>query len=141
MTVFIVSHNLQITSVDTPSLTGRDIASGLMNSSTAFKTSTPLDHPHWLVKLESDLEVSAMAEELIKAWKNFRLKQGHSTEHAFLALGGRKDSVANSASPLQAGYWGVDFVECQNSDQFLESINWNALKAGRPIDAVFEARG
>ena len=141
MTVFIISHNLQIVSELTPALTNQELASELMSNSSVFNASTPLDHSHWLVRLESDLEVNDLANELVQAWKNFRLKLGHSADHAFLALGGRKDSPATSASPLQSGFWGVDFVECKKPEQFLETINWNALKAGRPVDAVFEARG
>ena len=36
--------------------------------------------------------------------------------------------------------WGVDVVECGDPDAFLESINWSALKGGRPADAVFEVK-
>ena len=123
MTIFVVSHNLQILSDLTPSFTSQALASGLMSSSTTFKTSEPLSHPHWLVRVESDLEVKSMANELIKAWKNMRLSEGHSIEHAFLALGGLKDTAAVAGSPLQMGYWGVDFVECKDPEQFLKDIN------------------
>jgi hypothetical protein len=44
-------------------------------------------------------------------------------------------------SPLQEGSWGVDVVETPNGDAFLKTINWNGLKASRPADGVFEARG
>ncbi|MFS6819470.1 hypothetical protein AAF134_10000 [Synechococcus lacustris Tous-12m] len=32
----------------------------------------------------------------------------------------------------------MDLVETIDSDAFLRSINWDALKSGRPVDAVFE---
>ena len=138
MTVFVLSHNLQINSPLAPAITANDLAKGLMRSSTEFTSSDPLEHPHWLVKLESNLTVNDMATELLRAWKTFRLSQGQSVDHTFLAVGGRKDSAALPNSPLQIGYWGVDFVECADRDGFLQSINWDALKSARKADAVFE---
>ena len=118
------------------------MASGLFRSSTILKSAVALNHSHWLIRIESELSPEDMAIELVKAWKIFRLDQGNSVDHSWIALGGRKDSAAmTSSSPLQEGYWGVDVVECMNPDAFLESINWDALKAGRPEDAVFEYRG
>ena len=141
MTTFIVSHNLQINSELTPALSGEVLASGLVSSSSVFKDAVALNHSHWLVKIESDLSPEVMADELVKAWKTFRLDQGHSVDHSWIALGGRKDSAASTlAAPLQEGYWGVDVVECSNPDSFLKSINWDALKAGRPVGGVFEVR-
>ena len=99
-----------------------------------------LSHPHWLVRIESELAVDEMAQELVKAWKQYRLIQKHDVNHNWLALGGRKDTTGSPGSPLIQGSWGVDVVECSNPDAFLDSINWNALKAGRPSDAVFEVK-
>jgi hypothetical protein len=142
MTTFVVSHNLQINSEFTPPFSGEALASGLVSSSTILKSAVALNHSHWLVRIDSELSPKNMAIELVKAWKIFRLDQGHSVDHSWIALGGRKDSAAmTSSAPLQQGYWGVDVVECTNSDAFLESINWDALKAGRLEDAVFEYRG
>ena len=66
---------------------------------------------------------------------------GHGADHELLALGGRKDNSGMPGSPLQEGSWGVDVVETQDGDAFLKTINWDGLKAGRPADGVFEARG
>ena len=140
MTVFVVSHNLQLNSPQTPDFSAEQLAKGLMHHSTAFSCSDALDHPHWLVKLESDLSVNDMANELVRAWKAFRIHQGHSVDHSCLALGGRKDSGALPEAPLQMGSWGVDFVECTDPDTFLASINWDALKSARPSDGIFELR-
>ena len=111
-----------------------------MRSSKVFSSSEPLAHPHWLVKLESNLPVNDMANELVRAWKAFRISEGHSVSHSYLALGGRKDSTALPGAPLQMGNWGVDFVECADPDEFLSSINWDALKSSRPADGIFEIR-
>ena len=58
------------------------------------------------MRIESDLPADQMANELVKAWKQYRLDQGHATEHHWLALGGRKDTEGSPGSPLVAGSWG-----------------------------------
>ena len=138
MTIFVLSHNLQVQSALVPSISAADLAEGLLSSSSSFSKAEALSHPHWLVRIESDLAAHEMAQELVKAWKQYRLIQKHNVDHHWLALGGRKDTSGSPGSPLTLGSWGVDVVECGNPDAFLESINWNALKAGRPSDAVFE---
>ena len=140
MTIFVLSHNLQVESALVPSIPAVDLAKGLLRSSSSFSISEALSHPHWLVRLESELAVHEMAQELVKAWKRYRLIQKHNVNHNWLALGGRKDTAGSPGSPLVQGSWGVDVVECSNPDAFLDSINWNALKAGRPSDAVFEVK-
>ena len=140
MTIFVLSHNLQVESANVPSISALELAQGLLNNSSLITKADALSHPHWLVRIESELSADKMANELIKAWKQYRLGLGHSTEHHWLALGGRKDTMASPGSPLVAGSWGVDVVECADPDLFLESINWNALKNGRPTDAVFEVK-
>ena len=141
MTVFIISHNLQIVADDLPALTAEMLAEGLINSSITLTSAKSLNHSHWLVQIESPLDADAMALELIKAWKSFRQKLGHSANHKWIALGGRKDTPGTPGSPLQLGFWGVDVVECEDPERFLEGINWTALKMGRPEDGVFEVRG
>ncbi|MDP7998720.1 MAG: DUF2656 family protein [Synechococcus sp. SP1 MAG] len=138
MTIFVLSHNLQVQSALVPSISAADLAEGLLSSSSSFSKAEALSHPHWLVRIESDLAAHEMAQELVKAWKQYRLIKKHNVDHHWLALGGRKDTSGSPGSPLTLGSWGVDVVECGNPDAFLESINWNALKAGRPSDAVFE---
>ena len=140
MTIFVLSHNLQLDSARVPSISAQDLAQGLLSSSSLITKADALSHPHWLVRIESDLPADQMANELVKAWKQYRLDQGHATEHHWLALGGRKDTEGSPGSPLVAGSWGVDVVECGDPDAFLESINWSALKGGRPSDAVFEVK-
>ena len=138
MTIFILSHNLQVQSELVPSISAADLAKGLLSSSSSFSNAEALSHPHWLVRIESHLAAHEMAQELVKAWKQYRLVQKHNIDHHLLALGGRKDTAGSPGSLLTQGSWGVDVVECGNPDAFLESINWNALKAGRPSDAIFE---
>lgn len=141
MTIFIVSHNLQINSDMVPVLTADDLVAGLVTAPEIFKSASALNHPHWLLRLEADTTPEKMAFNLIVAWKELRSNKGHLSNHCYLALGGRKDSQAGPGSPLVSGSWGVDFVECKDPDTFLRDINWDALKSGRPQDAVFEVRG
>ena len=79
-----------------------------------------------------------MAVNLVQTWSEYRRQLGHDMNHVVLALGGRKDSKASPGAPLQEGYWGVDLVETPDESTFLQAINWEALKAGRSEDAIFE---
>ena len=79
-----------------------------------------------------------MAVDLVQTWSKYRRQLGHDMNHVVLALGGRKDSQASPGAPLQEGYWGVDLVETPDESTFLQAINWEALKAGRSEDAIFE---
>ena len=141
MTIFIVSHNLQVTSKAVPPLSASDLADAFIKNSDVFTVSQALSHSHWLVRLESSLNASDMAEEVVKSWKRYRESEDQDSDHYWLALGGRKDTPAMPGSPLQPGNWGVDVVECHEPEKFLQEINWPALKSARPADAVFEIRG
>ena len=141
MTIFIVSHNLQVASEAVPPLSASDLAEAFIKNSDVFTVSQALSHSHWLVRLESILSPSEMAEEVVKAWKRYRQSGNQNFDHYWLALGGRKDTPTMPGSPLQPGNWGVAVVECHEPEKFLQDINWPALKSARPVDAVFEIRG
>ena len=138
MAVFIVSHNLQVISTQVPAISADELALALKNECEGFMSISSLSHPHWSLRMESELDANQMAESLLKAWQKMRLNLGHEFSHTVMALGGRKDENANPNSPLQIGNWGVDVVETLDADAFLRSINWDALRSGRPADAVFE---
>ncbi len=141
MTCFVISHNLQVQAQAVPSLAPAVLAETLQASSQYIDTAEPLDHPHWLVRVDSELDASALAVELPRAWRAMRKMLGHGADHELLALGGRKDSPGMPGSPLQEGCWGVDVVETEDGGAFLETINWGGLKQGRPVDGVFEVWG
>lgn len=138
MTTFLISHNLQLPSGSIPSLSASELAEGLQSQCSGVITAEPLSHHHWLVKLVSNIEPLELASQLVDAWASLRVEAGHDVNHAILALGGRKDSPASTGSPLDLGSWGVDVVETIDPKGFLEAINWQGLKAARPVDAVFE---
>ena len=141
MTCFVISHNLQVHAQAVPSLAPAVLAETLQASSQCIKTAEPLDHPHWLVRIDSELDAIALAVELPRAWRAMRRMLGHGADHELLALGGRKDNPGMPGSPLQGGYWGVDVVETYDGGAFLKTINWDGLKQGRPVDGVFEVWG
>jgi hypothetical protein len=138
MISFLLSHNLQLESGSVPPLKASELADGLHRLCGNVISAEPLDHPHWLIRLESKADPVAQARELVEAWAVLRSESGHAVNHAILALGGRKDTPAASGSPLDQGAWGVDVVETADPDGFLEAIDWEGLKAGRPADGVFE---
>ena len=138
MTVFVLSHNLQLSSSEVPAIGASELADGLLKASDHIQSSEALNHPHWLVKVDSNLSAQEFAQELIQAWEKYRKACGHSMTHSLLALGGRKDSDATPGSPLQKGFWGVDVVETIDQSAFLNAINWESLKGNRPVESVFE---
>ena len=138
MTTFVLSHNLQVQSDLVPALNFELFAQELKSLSKNISSTVVLNHPHWKLSISSDLSPQDMAVDLVQTWSEYRRQLGHDMNHVVLALGGRKDSQASPGAPLQEGYWGVDMVETPDESTFLQAINWEALKAGRPEDAIFE---
>ena len=138
MTTFILSHNLQVQSEGVPALINQELAEGLKSCSNSISSSEVINHPHWIIKITSSLSHSELAAELVKAWKAYRAKLGHQTDHTILALGGKKDTDAMPNAPLQKDFWGVDLVEVVDKPAFLKAINWEMLKASRNPDNIFE---
>ena len=138
MTTFVLSHNLQVQSDLVPALNFELLAQELTSLSKNISSTAVLNHPHWKLSISSDLSPQDMAVNLVQTWSEYRRQLGHDMNHVVLALGGRKDSQASPGAPLQEGYWGVDLVETPDESTFLQAINWEALKAGRSEDAIFE---
>ena len=138
MTTFVLSHNLQVQSDLVPALNFELLAQELKSLSKNISSTVVLNHPHWKLSISSDLSPQDMAVDLVQTWSEYRRQLGHEMTHVVLALGGRKDSQASPGAPLQEGYWGVDLVETPDESTFLQAINWEALKAGRTEDAIFE---
>ncbi|MDA0291705.1 MAG: DUF2656 family protein [Cyanobacteria bacterium] len=138
MTILILSHNLQIEDANVPLLSALVLSEGLKQYCDGIDQSEALVHPHWMVKLVSSRSAAELVNDLPAAWRALRHKLGHHSNHAVLALGGRKDDLGKPGSPLQQGDWGIDLVETTDSAGFLQSINWDSLKGGRPADGVIE---
>lgn len=140
MTTFLLSHNLQVQSGNVPPWEGQALAEGLLRLCASAISAEALSHPHWRIRVESAADPTSLARDLLEAWVTLRREHGHDCGHALLALGGRKDSPPGPGSPLEQGFWGVDVVETAEPEGFLEAINWQALKSGRPADGVFDVR-
>ena len=138
MTIFLLSHNLQVQSGSLPPWDGVELAEGLGRLCSSITQSDALFHPHWRIRVESRSDPASLAGELVEAWAALRRECGHDISHTILALGGRNDTPAAQGSPLELGTWGVDVVETEDSEAFLETINWFGLKASRQPDGVFE---
>ena len=138
MTVFVLSHNLQVQDPNVPSLTPAELAEGLSAACPSVQSASALNHGHWMIRVEAAVSVEQLAQELAHGWLAMRAQKGHKADHVVMALGGRKDTDGAPGSPLEKGFWGVDVVESRSPDEFLQAINWPALKQARPEDAVFE---
>ena len=138
MTTFVLSHNLQVQSDLVPALNSEQLAEALKSLSKYIKSTSVVDHPHWILSITSDLSPQGMAADLVQSWSQYRRQLRHEMNHVVLALGGRKDSQASPGAPLQEGYWGVDLVETTDEVAFLQAINWDVLKSGRPEDSIFQ---
>ena len=121
-----------------PAFNVQQLADELKSNSNLIVSSEVIKHPHWILSVSSSETPQELADELVRVWIKLRKKLGHNSDHKVLALGGRKDSKAMEGAPLQEGFWGVDVVETMDEKSFLQAINWDALKSGRPSDAVFE---
>lgn len=141
MTRFLLSHNLQISHELLPILNSSQIASALASTLPNGTNVIPVDHPHWLIQVDSGLDPIALAELILSSWRCMRSTCPEPSEYQLLALGGRKDCLASAGALLQEGDWGVDLVETAQTEAFMASINWTALKSGRPQDSVFEIVG
>lgn len=138
MTTFILSHNLQVQSEFVPALNPEQIAEKVKSLSKNITSASVVDHPHWILSITSELSAQDLASDLVQAWSQLRRDLGHEMNHVVLALGGRKDSQASPGAALQEGSWGVDLVETTDEITFLQAINWDGLKSGRPDDAIFQ---
>ncbi len=101
-----------------------------------------VDNPHWIVEILfstdefSPEQVGALCAQALAEKR--RMQQ--DTIPDILVLGGLKTTPPTSSSPdaLQPGNWGVDVVETQSAEAFLQSIGWDGTIAQRPADSVFK---
>ena len=138
VTSYVLSHNLQVQDPSVPPIVFEELAIALKTEDPSFDVVEALNHPHWKLKIEASLDPETFAKRLTSSWRAVRKTMSHGTNHAVMALGGRKDSPGNPGAPLQEGGWGVDVVETTDPDAFLIAINWSGLISGRPVDGVVQ---
>ncbi|MCP9917207.1 DUF2656 family protein [Cyanobium sp. ATX 6F1] len=137
-TSFVLSHNFQLPNEKYNELREGSLVALLSHGLANGIAIEGLVHPHWRAKITAPLEPIALARLLGQSLRSERVKAGESDAYTVLLLGGRKDQAAQPGSPLQAGMWGVDMVETTTPQAFLSALSWEAMKASRALDAVFE---
>ncbi|MEL7223865.1 MAG: DUF2656 family protein [Cyanobacteria bacterium J06576_12] len=100
----------------------------------------PVENPHWVVEVSYDSEKYSPKEAgqwCADTLASYRKSQGKK-EFTVMALGGIKSTPATSPAPaLQTGEWGVDVVETENVEEFLEEINWDKLSGAKSAEDIF----
>jgi Protein of unknown function (DUF2656) len=137
---FFLSHNYSISENIAPSIPDEKFWEIFKVKLVSDWQVIPLSHPHWLCQIITSASVSKVAEDLVKALVDYRQNQlQKKLPYRVLALGGVKNTPANSpdVNSLQRGDWGVDIVEVENAQSFLQSINWDNLIAGRLAEDIF----
>lgn len=142
----LLSHNFDV-SPDTVPLLSREEFAAVFRAKLSTEMNLQcqlIQHPHWIVDIRfstdkvspsqvGELCASALADKR-------RSQQPGKAIPTILILGGLKTTPPTSSSPeaLQPGEWGVDVVETQSQEDFLQKIAWEATIAQRPVDNVFK---
>lgn len=104
-----------------------------------------VSHPHWAVEIKfpKDQYTPAQlgqicAEAMIQKRKD--RQTGDKDLPTVLVLGGIKLTPVTSSLPetLQTGEWGVDVVETQTRDTFLQAIAWDTVTATKAPGSIFK---
>ena len=104
-----------------------------------------ISHPHWSVEItfpKGQFTPQEIGEVCAKAMLKKRQERtaGDRDLPTVLILGGIKLSPVTSELPetLQTGEWGVDVVETQSRDKFLEAIAWDTVTAQKAPGSIFK---
>ncbi|BAQ61080.1 hypothetical protein GM3708_1486 [Geminocystis sp. NIES-3708] len=138
---FFLSHNYSISENIAPPLSSDTFCQVFHEYLPSPWQVIPLSHPHWRCQVITDAPVSTVADSFVKVLVDYRQNQlQKKLPYRILALGGVKNTPANSSdvNTLQQGDWGVDIVEVENAEKFLQSINWDNLIAGRLTEDIFK---
>ncbi|BAQ65922.1 DUF2656 family protein [Geminocystis sp. NIES-3709] len=138
---FLLSHNYSITEDIAPPLSREKFCQGFKNNLPNNWEVNQIDHPHWICEIKTKETPEIVSNMLVKVLVNFReIELGEKLPYRVLALGGIKNTPANTSSPnsLDFGDWGVDVVETLSPEEFLKSINWDTLISGRSEHEIFK---
>lgn len=143
MSRLLISYNHAIADRIAPNLSRDEFCAVLTEALSEQQgwTIRAIAHPYWRCEIETDSDPQAVGQVIVNAIVSYRQHQLQtSLGHNVLCLGGRKTSPNTSDEPhaLQLGEWGVDIVETEDVEAFLDSINWEALTDVRPTDGVFK---
>ncbi|MEO0826031.1 MAG: DUF2656 domain-containing protein [Cyanobacteria bacterium J06642_9] len=145
-TRLLLSHNFAVSSEDVAPLS-RETFFAVFRAGLSSQTDIhcrQVDHPHWIVEILFPAETFSpqqVGEFCAKALKQMRqTTAGIAACPEILVLGGLKTTPATSTAKdaLQPGEWGVDVVETESGEAFLQAMQWEAVIAQKPDDAVFK---
>jgi hypothetical protein len=140
----LLSHNFTLTGGSIPILTREAFAAIFMDGLQDCAQCRLVENPHWIVEVLFDatqFSATQMGDRYAQALAHYRraLNQTNPLPQ-ILILGGVKNTPATSDSPdaLQPGDWGVDVVETEDIDTFLESIGWESAIASKAPETIFK---
>ena len=142
----LLSHNFTVSDDQVPALSRAAFAEVFqagLKADTGLQCA-PIEHPHWQVEIRfppdqlSPAQVGEWCAQTLAAQR--RSQSPDQSIPTILILGGLKTTPPTSDSPtaLQPGEWGVDVVETDSGEAFLQSIGWEATIAQRPPESVFK---
>ena len=142
----LLSHNFNVNAGIIPALSRAAFTQIFVEALSDCARCHLVDNPHWIVEVLFDADKvtpAQLGDRYLKALAQYRQSTLESTTQLpqYLALGGLKTTPAMTSSPdsLQPNDWGVDVVETEDSDRFLEGLGWDAMIADRPVDHIFKS--
>ena len=142
----LLSHNFAVNAGVIPMLSRAAFTQVFIDALSDCANCRLVDNPHWIVEVLFDgdtITPAQLGDRYLKALVQYRQSTLESTIQLpqYLALGGLKSTPAMTSSPdsLQPNEWGVDVVETEDADRFLEGLGWDATVADRPVGAIFKS--
>jgi hypothetical protein len=140
----LLSHNFTLTESGIPSLTREAFAAVFIDGLQDCAQCRLVENPHWIVEVLFDatqFSAAQMGDRYAQALATYRRTQSEADYlPQILILGGIKNTPATSDSSdaLQPGDWGVDVVETEDINTFLESIGWESAIASKAPETIFK---
>ena len=144
-TRMLLSHNFDLGEGEIPPLSREEFATLFIEGLQDCAQCRLLENPHWIVEVlfdRSQWTPAQMGDRYLQALSTARRAALPDAKLPdFLALGGLKTSPPTSDSPdaLQPNQWGVDIVETESADRFLNALAWEQAIADRPPGNIFKS--
>ncbi len=142
----LLSHNFNVNAGVIPALSRAAFTQIFVDALSDCAQSRLVNNPHWIVEVVFDTDRITpvqLGDRYLKALAQYRQSTLDRTTQLpqYLALGGLKTTPAMTNSPdsLQPNDWGVDVVETEDSDRFLEGLGWDTMIADRPVENIFKS--
>lgn len=142
----LLSHNFNINAGIIPPLSRAAFTQIFIEALPDCAKCRLVDNAHWIVEVLFDADQitpAQLGDRYLKALAEHRQSTLDSSTQLpqYLALGGLKTTPAMTSSPdsLQPNDWGVDVVETEDSDRFLEGLGWDTMINDRPVENIFKS--